>query len=186
MASQSRAALRQSRSHQAIQRHFSASGLTRRSSGPAPAGQACGFPEHCARRCGPLNSGVRHLANSIMISRFHSRLGSAARARRCQSSSSYHHQPAATNRRLASVLEMENRCLIECLGTRAELAFSERARPQLVRLRIAFSSMVSSTNPSALSGRLPNPTVKRTHTGGAHLLVSQALRAPVCAAYLRR
>ena len=30
------------------------------------------------------------------------------------------------------------------------------------------------------------PAVKRTHTGGAYLLGAQVLRAPVCAAYLRR
>jgi len=31
-----------------------------------------------------------------------------------------------------------------------------------------------------------NPSVKRTHTGGAELPIYQALRAPVRAAYLRR
>ena len=33
-----------------------------------------------------------------------------------------------------------------------------------------------------LSRKRPNPTFKRTHTGGADLCVSRALRAPVRAA----
>ena len=46
-----------------------------------------------------------------------------------------------------------------------------RAQSGLVQRRVAM---------------VPNPAVKRTHTGGVDLLVSIALRAPVCAAYLRR
>jgi len=32
----------------------------------------------------------------------------------------------------------------------------------------------------------PNPSVERTHNGGARLLASPALAAPLCAAHLKR
>ena len=42
--------------------------------------------------------------------------------------------------------------------------------------------VMSPENLTALTRRQPNPAFKRTHTGGADLLVHQALRAPVRAA----
>ena len=44
---------------------------------------------------------------------------------------------------------------------------------------VAFGMVV----PSAVS---PNPSVERTHNGGARLLASPALAAPLCAAHLKR
>ena len=128
------------------QPRLTVSGLTRRSSGPTPAGQTCGFSEHCARRCGPLNSGVRphvlalnkNWSYCLERSRLHQTFGVA------------HHQSLSVIRRLRSVLNANVQGLIGVADT-------------LITSAVA----VASGNPTAFFRQRPNPAFKRTHTGGA-------------------
>ena len=75
----------------------------------------------------------------------------------------------------ASVASLFSKCLLSCIRLCAWL-----------RACSFFTALGTTARFLFASGRLHNLSVKRTHNGGARLLVSAKSQAPSCAAHLER
>ena len=87
------------------------------------------------------------------------------------------------------MISLNNRGVVAAARTRQASAVHSRASSQRATLAVNYITPAAAVAPckvAAFSHRRPNPTVKRTNTGGAHLLASLASSAPLFAPYLLR